>query len=310
MWVSKKEIADAKQYDVYSYLRLADPGELVKTSAGEYRLRSHDSFVISNGMWHWYSRNMGGRSAIDYLVKVKNYEFPQAVKEVNRVMKGTCPSVFLPRSKEKKLRLPGKCEDTGIVKAYLLFRGLDEKLIDWLIDNEMLYESCEHHSAVFVGHDADGNPAHGAYRSTDNSGFKGDYSGSNKRFCFRLEREKCSEVYVFESAIDLLSFVTFMIEDGFDCSMKSFISTAGISAPNNPDDMKTPAALDEFLNRHPETDHVFLCFDSDEVGRASAMALMKTLEGRCAVTVFFPRMGKDWNEYLMIERKEKNCGEN
>ena len=65
MWVSSKEIAEAKQYDLLSYLRLADPFELVKLSHDTYCLKSHDSFKISNGLWHWFSQSIGGRSAID-----------------------------------------------------------------------------------------------------------------------------------------------------------------------------------------------------------------------------------------------------
>ena len=63
MWVTEREKIEAKQYDVYSYLRLADPNELVRLSRNEYCLRSHDSFKISQRdgvwLWYWYSRDFG-----------------------------------------------------------------------------------------------------------------------------------------------------------------------------------------------------------------------------------------------------------
>lgn len=35
---------------------------------GEFQLRSHDSFKISGetSLWHWKSRDIGGKSALDY----------------------------------------------------------------------------------------------------------------------------------------------------------------------------------------------------------------------------------------------------
>ena len=36
MWVSEREKREAKQYDAYSYLRIADPSELVRLSSNEY----------------------------------------------------------------------------------------------------------------------------------------------------------------------------------------------------------------------------------------------------------------------------------
>ena len=97
MWVSEKEKQTAKEYDVYEYLRIADPGELVRICQREYCLKSHDSFKISHKdgkwLWYWYSRGIGGRSAVDYLIKVKDYSFVDAIREVNRAMKGMNPSL-------------------------------------------------------------------------------------------------------------------------------------------------------------------------------------------------------------------------
>ena len=69
--VTEEQIAEAKRWDLLSYLQAYEPGELKKSGPREYRTRSHDSLVISNGKWHWCSRNMGGRTALDYLIKVR-----------------------------------------------------------------------------------------------------------------------------------------------------------------------------------------------------------------------------------------------
>lgn len=166
MWVSSKEIAEAKQYDLISYLRLADPFELVKLSHDTYCLKSHDSFKISNGLWHWFSQSIGGRSAIDYLIKVRGYSLPDAVKEVNHTMGRDFVPEDIRTVKRKIFRLPERNSDDEEVIRYLTARGIDGELVRNLIDEGLIYESRMHHSAVFVGLDEKGIPVYASYRAT------------------------------------------------------------------------------------------------------------------------------------------------
>ena len=56
------------------FLRRYRPGSLVKSSArGEYQLAEHDSFKINgeSSVWHWKSRDIGGKSALKYLIYVE-----------------------------------------------------------------------------------------------------------------------------------------------------------------------------------------------------------------------------------------------
>ena len=78
-YVAAEAIEAARQIDLLSYLRTREPGELVHISGNTYCTREHDSLKISNGKWHWFSRGIGGRNALDYLVKVKEMSFPDAV---------------------------------------------------------------------------------------------------------------------------------------------------------------------------------------------------------------------------------------
>ena len=81
--VSPEEIEKARSVDLLSYLQACDPGELVHVSGSTYCTRSHDSLKISNGAWMWFSQGIGGWSALDYLIKVKNYGFIEAVRAIN-----------------------------------------------------------------------------------------------------------------------------------------------------------------------------------------------------------------------------------
>lgn len=312
MWVSEREKLEAKKYDVYSYLRIADPNELVRLTNNEYCLRSHDSFKISQKdgvwLWYWYSRNFGGRSAVDYLIKVKNYSFVEAVKEVNRVMKGMSPSFFIEKKDKKKFELPPKSNNPDVVISYLTSRGIDRNLIARLIDEGMIYQNRKYQSVVFVGFGDNGEPKHAAYRSTKRGSFiKGDYAGSNKEYAFRIEKNYSEKIKVFECATDLLSYVTICNITGCSCSEESLITTAGISASRN-DEIKLPLALSKYLEKHPETKRIHLCFDNDLAGQKCANQIKQKLSNKYEVKYVPPKEGKDYNEYLQIIRtlgKEK-----
>ena len=66
-----------RQIDLLSYLREFEPSNLVKVkgTSNVYCTAEHDSLKISNGKWYWWSRGFGGYSALDYLIKVEEYDF-------------------------------------------------------------------------------------------------------------------------------------------------------------------------------------------------------------------------------------------
>lgn len=74
-YLSKAQIAAAREMDLLTYLRQSEPEELVHIGGGTYATRTHDSLKISNGKWCWWSRNIGGTNALDYLTKVKGVPF-------------------------------------------------------------------------------------------------------------------------------------------------------------------------------------------------------------------------------------------
>lgn len=79
MYVSKEQIAAAREMDLLTYLQYFEPEELIHFSGNTYTTRSHNSLKISNGKWCWWSQGIGGRSALDYLIKVRGLSLPEAV---------------------------------------------------------------------------------------------------------------------------------------------------------------------------------------------------------------------------------------
>lgn len=75
-------VAKAREMDLLTYLKNYEPHELVHFGGNTYCTREHDSLKISNGKWCWFSRGIGGYSALDYLIKVKEIPFTEAVEMI------------------------------------------------------------------------------------------------------------------------------------------------------------------------------------------------------------------------------------
>lgn len=91
--VTEEQITAAKQMSAIEFLRRYRPGQLVKAeSRGEFQLKEHDSFKINEttSLWHWKSRDVGGKSALDYLIKVEGLKFVEAVQ----TYAGKTPAMF------------------------------------------------------------------------------------------------------------------------------------------------------------------------------------------------------------------------
>lgn len=186
-YIAAEDVAKAKEMDLLTYLRNYEPQELVHVSGNTYCTREHDSLRISNGKWCWFSQGIGGRSALDYLIKVKGIPFTQAA-EIILGREAEKPPVFY-RQKERKhtnLLMPELSETTDRVEKYLQGRGIHPVIIRYCLDNKLLFESADYHNAMFVGYDKDGKARYGALRSTVSS-YKGELIGSDKHFSFSLE---------------------------------------------------------------------------------------------------------------------------
>ena len=99
-YIAPEVVQEAKRMDLLTYLQNYEPQELVHFGGNTYCTREHDSLKISNGKWYWFSRGIGGRSALDYLIKVKDMPFLERI--TGRA--ATVPPVFAaPKKKQKTL---------------------------------------------------------------------------------------------------------------------------------------------------------------------------------------------------------------
>lgn len=142
-----------RQIDLLSYLREFEPSNLVKVkgTSNVYCTAEHDSLKISNGKWYWWSRGFGGYSALDYLIKVKEYDFVEAVEILTgQTMADWKPPPAPKKDEPKVLLLPPKNKDCNRVIQYLFGRGIDYHLIQECIADGTLYESADYHNMLFL----------------------------------------------------------------------------------------------------------------------------------------------------------------
>ena len=189
MYISPEKILEAKELDLLTYLKNYDPDELVHICGNAYTTKSHDSLKISNGKWNWFSRGIGGKTALDYLIKVEGLSFIEAVERIIGQAEHKPPVFYFNENSKKKSRtilLPKRYINNDRVINYLKRRGINNKIINYCISTNRLYQSDQYHSAVFVGLDKDSIPKYATIRGIDND-FIGEANGSDKRYSFFLK---------------------------------------------------------------------------------------------------------------------------
>lgn len=300
-YVSKEQIEKARQMDLLTYLRLYEPDELLHFAGNTYCTREHDSLKISNGKWYWHSRGFGGYTALDYLIKVKGIPFVQAVERLaGQAYVPTARAVPTQQEKQKSLLLPKASRSATKAVSYLKGRGIDSEIIDFCISTGRLYESYPHHNVVFVGMDCTGKPRYANLRGI-NTDFKGEASGSDKRFSFCIPAQESRTVHLFESAIDLLSYATLQKMGGNDWRREHLLSLAGVYRPRKElRESSLPLALKQFLHDHGPVSKIVLRLDNDCAGRDAMNALYTMLSAEYEVTARLPARGKDYNDTLCM----------
>lgn len=301
----QKEIEAARRISVMQYLETYHPGELVRKTNKEYCTKTHSSLVItpSNGLFHWFSMNVGGNNAIDYLTKVEGMDFVSAVRLLNE-MTPQPVSVQLAKSAPSKtaepypFELPTADRNTKAATAYLLKRGISGKVLRYCVDNGILYQTTRgsYRNCVFVGKDKSGIPR-SAFQRGCQGDFRGDIRGSQKQYGFLIpaESEACDTVEIYEAPIDAMSGAT-LRQYKHDVPWRSvnYLALGGLNY----------VALDYFLEQHPKVKNVALCVDNDYRGQLFAKKVVPALIGRgYNAYALPPAIGKDYNDYLLAARR-------
>lgn len=190
---------------------------------------------------------------------------------------------------DTKVLVPPEKNDTmKRVYAYLMQkRHISREILSFFARQGTLYESREHHNAVFAGLDKDGNIRHVHIKGTcsDGRSFRMNGDGSDSSYGFGYAG-KGNRLYVFEAPIDLLSFLTLYPKDWQE---NSYIALNGVAEH----------AMLQMLSDYQNLNTIILCLDHDPAGIEACGRLAEILlhKGYKKIQSLKPAF-KDWNEEL------------
>lgn len=239
--VSKNQIEQAKSLDLLTYLRMFESDNLQHIGNDSYCTAEHDSLKISNGKWHWFSRGIGGKTALQYLIFVREMTFVDAVMKLCSEPVQIFEQIIT--TEKKEFILPEAYKNNNRVINYLKGRGINDSIIYYCIENGLIYESKDYHNTVLVGYDEKGASRYAALRGTwkTDKPFKSEVADSDKRYCFCIKSlQESNNLIVTESAIDVLSVATLRT----NLHNTSYLSLGGVYAPKKEiSTAKLPKAL-------------------------------------------------------------------
>lgn len=299
--VTTEQIRIAKSIDLLNYMKQYEPMELIRTGPHDYKTASHSSLCISdNGLWHWFSHDIGGRGALNYLIQVKGMDFVSAVRhlcELEHLEPVPFQQVKRAPVQERKpfvMPVPDKNAETAL--QYLKRRGIDGKILKYCVDQGILYQTTRggYKNCVFVGKDTEGKPRSACVRGCQGT-FRGECAGSEKQygFCIPADNDKAEILEVYEAPIDALSGATLQLLNGYDWRSVHHVSLGGLNY----------VALDQYLKDHSEIKKLRLRLDNDERGQDFAVRLQERYKALgYRVKSVPPCRGKDYNDYLLVYR--------
>ena len=211
---------------------------------------------IETNEWYCFSQadKKGGRNAINCLTDIIGMDFKSAVEALTgeSLSHRDYRQITKAPPEKKELVLPERADNMRKVFAYLCqTRQLDSKLVSELAHNGLLYQD-KRGNAVFLHKDENGNSIGAEIQGTNSEKrYKGVAPGTSDSL-FTVTLDVPTKAYIFESAIDLLSFRQLANQQKIQNSV--LVSMAGLK----PNSLKTLS--DKGLQ-------LFACVDNDESGR-------------------------------------------
>lgn len=293
-------------------------GYTVIRSGNHYSLKEMDSLIIYNDRtWNRWSGkgNRTGGTQIDFLLEFGGIDnVPEAInyllqfKGENIIAKDiVLGNDFRDSGSRADFVLPPKNVNYKRLYAYLIqTRGLSQEVISDFVHRKLIYEDAVHHNIVYCGMDPEGVIRYAGMRGTADiygKKFKMDVPGNDKNYGVNIVNKASSELLVFESVIDCMSYIDMY---GDHSSNKLILG------------MVDDHPLIRFLEDYSHIETIHFCLDADEAaekalygikdenGKLTKIGLVKKYEEQgYIVDVIKPPSGKDFNESLLDQKKNQ-----
>ncbi len=259
-----EEIAKADRVDL---VRLAEQYGFQTEKGGRNAIHLKNSgglyiFPNENRFYHHTADDKHKRGgAISFVIHIENIPFGEAVAKLlgdEYITYHTDRKAYTPEPR-KPMELPEKARNFDRAYWYLVkVRGIAPDIVSAFMNAKAIFQTAKYGNAAFVGYDRDGTPKYCSMRATyENSSYKRDADNSDKSYPFFYEG-KSDLVIVSEAPIDLLSHATLtgMLSNS-DWRQDHRVSMGCLST----------AALDRYLEWHPEITKIVFAFDNDYLAR-------------------------------------------
>lgn len=272
-----------------------------RVGTNSYKIEGHGGLHINPALnkWNCFSQRVGG-GPIQFLMHLENKTWVESIKQLlgitNTSYKENTEFKEVISKEKGDLILPYKNNTYKHMIAYLIkTRGIDKDIVYNCIHNKTLYED-KKRNCVFVGYDKEEVVRYAGLRGTNtNKIFKGEAENSNKAFSFNIPG-KTNRLYIFESPIELMSYLTLYKElaneNEFD---HHTLSLGGLA----------PVALEQYLKDNPNINGIVICLNNDEKGIDAAKNISQEYQNKYRVIIELPKL-KDFNEDLISFRNYRN----
>ena len=267
-----------KEIDIVAYLEEYHD-DLIMYNCGTYCHPAHDSLQFYKNRYHQFSTGFDG-DLVDYL-----YEFGDMTKdEIREEMEATDYGCGILRKEKifakRKFNVPKRYDaNLELVKNYLANREISAEIIDDFIDQGILYAD-KFKNCVFYNKDkicitratTDYSPVPKSVQVSE----------ENNYFLFNYGAEFSDKIFVFESVIDLMSYIDYKGAQGY------YVAMAGLK----------DGALEKVVEElNPDGGkEIVLCCDWDEAGKNFAAKYPEYKYLQCPDGFV---NCKDWNEFLV-----------
>lgn len=257
--ITKEQIESARGANLAEYFR--SHGYECEQKKDELHIKGYGGFYVNvnTNQWTCFSENKAGSNAVNCLTEVLGMDFKTAVKELAGGAISYTPqrenNSFSAQKKAeaapKELVLPEKADNMKKVFAYLCqTRKIKAEIVSQLAHDKLLYQDVRG-NAVFVHKDENGKIVGAEIQGTNSeTRYKGVAQGTSESV-FAVKIGEPKKAYVFESAIDLLSFKQIANPDKIQNSV--LVSMAGLK----------PNALKSLAENRIK---LYSCVDNDEAG--------------------------------------------
>ncbi|MGV8147044.1 MAG: DUF3991 domain-containing protein [Alkaliphilus sp.] len=290
---TNEQIAQASDINIIAYAESRD-FDVKKISPRSYKIPGYGGLYINadGHKWNCFSKGTGG-GAIQFVMEMEGKTWVESIKQLLGTNHEELPFIPpIPKELEIKgdLILPEKNDTYKHIFAYLIkTRKIDKDVVTQFVKDKKIYEDVNR-NCVFVGYDDDNKPRYASVRGTNtNKRFRRDIENSDKGYPVCVNG-KTDTLLVFESAIDLMSYLTLLKNYGVEEFNHHMISMGGMSY----------LPIQNYLEKHAEISKMTLCLDSDEEGNMFSEKIIEKYVKDYEIARHIPK-GKDFNEEIVKE---------